>query len=130
MKIIADTNVYLAVILNESEKQSIINHTKNAELVSSKVLPYEIGNALSAMYKRKRLSKEQILISFENFNNVEYYLETVDMVNALNIACAFNIYAYDAYYLELAIRLKLPLLTLDNKMKEVAQALNITLLNI
>jgi hypothetical protein len=35
----------------------------------------------------------------------------------------FNIYAYDAYYLELAKRLKIPLLTLDNQMKDIASAL-------
>ena len=49
---------------------------------------------------------------------------------ALDIVCTFNIYAYDAYYLELAKRLKIPLLTLDSQMKEIAEALEIKLMEV
>ena len=37
--IIADANVYLAVILNEPEKQAIIENTRGIELISPEVLP-------------------------------------------------------------------------------------------
>ena len=49
--IVADANVYLAVILNEPEKKSIIENTRGVTLISPEVLPYEIGNALTAMLK-------------------------------------------------------------------------------
>ena len=51
--IVADANIYLAVILNEPEKQVIIENPGGIELISPEVLPYEIGNALTAMLKRK-----------------------------------------------------------------------------
>ena len=35
----------------------------------------------------------------------------IDIEEALKIACKYKIYAYDAYYLEAAYRLKLPLIT-------------------
>ena len=130
MNILVDANVYLAVVLNEPEKQRIIEMTKGAELVSPEVLPYEIGNALTAMFKRQRLTKEQALKSFNIFDIIPIRLENVDVFAALDIACNFNIYAYDAYYLELAQRLNLPLLTMDNQMKEIAKSLNLKLLEV
>ena len=125
MKIIADASVFLAVVLNEPEKQQIIEKTKGAEIISSEVLPYEIGNALIAMLKRKRLTKEEIKQSYSIFEMIPVGLFSADIQTSLEIASTFNIYAYDAYYLELAQKLNLPLLTLDKQMKENAQRLNI-----
>jgi len=48
-----------------------------------------------------------------------------DFVNALKISKQTNMYAYDAYFLDCAIRHKAPLLTLDRKLKRAAQNLNI-----
>jgi len=128
--IVVDANVYLAVILNEPEKQVIIESTRGVELISPEVLPYEIGNALTAMLKRKRLNEEQIIKSFDIFNMIPLHLEPVNIAKALDIACMFKIYAYDAYYLELAKRLKIPLLTLDSQMKDIAKTLKIKLMEV
>jgi predicted nucleic acid-binding protein len=128
MDIAVDASIYLAVVLNEPEKQAIIERTKGVQLVSPEVLPYEIGNALTAMFKRGRLNEEQIIKSFEIFNTIPLFLTPVNIASALNIACRFNVYAYDTYYLELAKRLKIPLLTLDNQMKNIASALEIELI--
>ena len=70
MKLMIDVNVFLAVILNEPEKQKIIELTNNSELISPEILPYELGNALSAMFKRNRLDKEQILKCFTIFEQI------------------------------------------------------------
>ncbi len=72
------------------------------ELVSPLVLPYEIGNALSAMFKRNRLTKTQIIDCFDIYNTIPVRLIDVDIKVALQIASEFGIYAYDAYYLEIA----------------------------
>ena len=53
MKIIADTNTFIAVALNEPEKDLIIQLTGSCDLVSPEVLPFEIGNALTAMLKKR-----------------------------------------------------------------------------
>jgi len=107
-----------------------IEHTLGIELISPEILPYEIGNALSAMAKRKRLNNDQISQSFQYFKNIPVRLVDVNIEKALEISYEYNIYAYDAYYLETARRLKLQLLTLDQKMKSVANEMNITLLEI
>jgi predicted nucleic acid-binding protein len=55
-------------------------------------------------------------------------LVEVNIENALKIACQYNICAYDAYYLEAAFRLRLPLLTLNKSMKNTAREMNLNVL--
>ena len=54
MRLVADTNIFLAVALDEPEKEQIIQATAGADIIAPEILPYEIGNALSAMVKRQR----------------------------------------------------------------------------
>jgi predicted nucleic acid-binding protein len=54
----------------------------------------------------------------------------VDMIKALKLSCKYGIYAYDAYYLETAYRLNLPLLTLDGNMKSNGNDMKINILEI
>ncbi len=128
MNIVADTNIFLAVALDETEKTNIIEVTSNANIISPEILPYEIGNALSAMIKRKRLSKDEAIKILEIVQNIPVRLLSVDIDEALQMAIEFNIYAYDAYFLSCAKSTSYPLLTLDKKMKQVAKELRIPLL--
>ena len=41
-----------------------------------------------------------------------------------------NMYAYDAYFLDCAIRHKAPLLTLDRKLKKAAQNLKVEIMEV
>lgn len=52
VKVIADTNTFIAVALNEPEKGKIIRLTEGHDLIAPNVLPFEIGNALTAMMKK------------------------------------------------------------------------------
>jgi predicted nucleic acid-binding protein len=128
MKIISDTNIFLAVVLNEPEKDRIIQLTSGAEAVAPEILPYEIGNALSAMYKRKQLTKKEALSAQRATESISVRLVAIDIQEAVRLALEFNIYAYDAYFLQCAKSLASPLLTLDNRMKHVADELNIDIL--
>jgi len=128
MNIVSDTNIFLAVVLDEPEKQSIIELTSGIDVVSPEILPYEIGNALSAMIKRKQLTEEEALKAQIATNNIPVRLVNVDIHAALMLAIHFNIYAYDAYFLQCAKSLSCPLLTLDKRMKQVALDLNIQIL--
>ena len=125
MKILADTNVFLAVVLNEPEKRWILEVTRDAELVAPEVLPYEIGNALSAIVKRKGLGSEKALEIEAQVTGIPVSLQSVDIHAALEIAVNHNIYAYDAYFLHCAKAFNCALLTLDRQMLRVARALGI-----
>lgn len=121
MELIADTNIFLAVALEEPEKAQILQLTAGAELSAPEILPYEIGNALSAMCKRRQLSPEQAIAVQQVTGQIPVRLMAVDVGKALKLALNFNIYAYDAYFLECARLRSCPLITLDQRMKQVAR---------
>jgi len=128
MKIIADTNTFIAVALNEPEKDLIIRLTEGCELVAPEVLPFEIGNALTVMMKKSVLQADEVASSWEIVQRIPVDLRHIDIKSALKIATKFNIYAYDAYFLECADSLRSPLLTLDPGMKRIAREIGITIL--
>ena len=128
MKIIADTNIFLAVVLDEPEKDSIIEMTGESDVIAPEILPYEMGNALSAMLKRRQLSEQEALSALKAAYKIPVRLISVDVHAALKLAITHNIYAYDAYFLHCALTQSLPLMTLDRRMKAVAEELKIKLL--
>lgn len=130
MKIIADTNTFLAVVLNEPEKPEIIRLATGHDLVAPAILHYEIGNALSAMLKKGRLDSDEVLAAWDSIQDIPVEQSNIDVRKALEIAVQFNIYAYDAYFLERAVTLQLPLLTLDRCMLETAKKMNIQTMEI
>lgn len=125
MKIVADTNTFIAVALNEPEKDMIISLTEGHDLIAPEVLPFEIGNALTAMMKRNALNADEVVLAWDMIQNIPVDLRRVEITAALNIATQFNIYAYDAYFLECSRKLRSPLLTLDRQMKEIARKIGI-----
>ena len=127
MKIVADTNTFLAVALNEPERDWLIQATDGHDLVAPAVLPYEIGNALSSLVRRDVVTERQLAAAWDATAAVPVELATIDPRAALLLAGHFRIYAYDAYFLQCALETKSPLLTLDQGMKRVAKQLDIKL---
>lgn len=54
MDIVIDTSVIIAVIANEPEKGDLVELTKGANLIAPLSVHWEIGNAFSAMLKRRK----------------------------------------------------------------------------
>ncbi len=125
MEIVADASVFLAVILNESDRDWIINNTLQDKIVSPEILPYEIGNALITVKKKGRLNERECLKAYDISQKIAVKLVPVTIYDAIKIAVRFNIYAYDAYYLQCCIENKLPLISLDKRMCDIAKNLNI-----
>ena len=86
MKIIADTNIFIAVALDEPEKDRIIRLTEGHDLVAPEVLPFEIGNALTAMMKKNTLKKEEVASAWDIIQEIPVDLRQTDIKSALNIA--------------------------------------------
>jgi predicted nucleic acid-binding protein len=128
MDIVSDTNIFLAVALNEPEKEKIVRLTSETDAIAPEILPYEIGNALSAMIKRKQLTPDEALTTYKTTSMIPVRLVSIDIPQALNLAIQFDIYAYDAYFLQCAKSLSRPLFTLDKHMKQVATELDIEIL--
>lgn len=127
MKIVADSNTFLAVALDEPERSRIVQMTTGYGLVAPEVLPFEIGNALTAMLKKRVISAEEVPAAWDAVQAIPVELRSLDLGAALALAVRFGVYAYDAYFLECALSLRLPLLTLDRGMKHIARELSITI---
>lgn len=82
------------------------------------------------MFKRNRLSLDEAKKGIAIFDSIPIRYIQPDFINAITVSKQTNMYAYDAYFLDCAIRHRAPLLTLDRKLKTAAQALNIEILEV
>jgi predicted nucleic acid-binding protein len=97
VEIVADTNTFLAVALDEPERAGIVQLTIGHDLVAPEVLPFEIGNALTALMKRGVLQGGEVGAVWDVVQAIPVDLRAVDIKEALGIAVRFGMYAYDAY---------------------------------
>ncbi len=125
MEIVSDASIFLSIVLNENDRGWIIEKTAGCNIISPEILPYEIGNALIAMSRKGRLNGQEILRAFDISQKIPVSLVPVKIFDAMKIAVRFNIYAYDAYYVQCCVENKLPLISLDNRMCAVARNLGI-----
>jgi len=128
MEMIIDACTIMAVIVNEPERDSIINLTKNAILISPNIVIYEIANALTRMMRKKVIERERMLNAYAYFQKIPIKMVDINILKALEIAWDNNIYAYDACYLESAKRLNLPLFTFDGNMIKIGKKMGLEIL--
>lgn len=130
MDIVIDTSALIAVIVGEPERNKIIELTTGKTLIGPGSIPWEIGNAFSAMFKQDRLTLGEARKGLSIFKTIPIRYVEPDFPNVLRLSKEINMYAYDVYLLDCAIRYKSPLLTLDRKLISVAQNINIDILEI
>ncbi len=130
MDIVIDTSALVAVIVGEPERNKLIEITKGNNLIGPGSIPWEIGNAFSSMFKRNRLSVEEAQKGLLIFSSIPLRYIEPDFIRVLRLSKETNMYAYDAYFLDCAIRHKAPLLTLDKKLKAAATNLKLDTLEV
>ena len=130
MDIVIDTSALIAVIVGEPERNKIVEITAGNTLIGPGSIPWEIGNAFSAMFKRNRLPIKEAQKGLSIFSSIPLRYIEPDFIKVLHLSKETNMYAYDAYFLDCAIRHKAPLLTLDKKLKAAANKLNIDTLEV
>jgi predicted nucleic acid-binding protein len=116
MDIVVDTSVVIAVIANESVKETLVELTTGADLIAPHSVHWEIGNALSAMLRRGRITVEQAIKAVQVYQQIPLRFVDVELQETLRIADAQGIYAYDAYLIRCAERYKAPLISLDRNL--------------
>jgi predicted nucleic acid-binding protein len=101
----------------------------SVELVVPALWHYEINNLLRSAHRRKRLTEEDAREALETLNQVPLVIEDLPEGPAkkrmLHLALQFDLSSYDAAYLELADRHKIPLHTADTKLKAAAKQLGL-----
>jgi predicted nucleic acid-binding protein len=92
----------------------------------------EVGNALLRGERRSRITADQIRQSLEVISKLEIVTEpdyvTGRVGELLDIARRHRLSVYDSIYLDLAIRERLPLATVDVELARAAQAAGVALI--
>jgi predicted nucleic acid-binding protein len=128
--VIIDTSALVAVIVGEPERDKIIRITTGKTLIGPGSIPWEVGNAFSSMFKQKRLTLKEAQNGLTIFQSIPIRYVEVDFNKVLKLSRNTKLYAYDAYFLDCAIRHKAPLVTLDRHLKTAAQNNRIEILEI
>lgn len=105
--------------------ENVLESTQNALIHVPNLWLLEIGNILCIAEQKKRISRAQ----FEGFiADISCLPITIDacstfswMSHVIDLARQYSLTTYDASYLELALRLELPLATLDNALLRAAK---------
>lgn len=121
MIIVVDASVIIAVLINEPEKHRLIELTRGANLIAPHSVHWEIGNAFSAMLKRRRITPEQMRQALREYEKIPIQFVDIELEPALDIAAELGIYAYDAYLIWCALKYDCPLLSLDHSLVTLAQ---------
>jgi predicted nucleic acid-binding protein len=130
MNITLDTSIVIAVITNEPIKPKILDATAGAELIAPDSIHWEIGNAFSALFKKRMINLEQAKTALKIYDNIPIRFVSIDLEPALVIASKYEIYAYDAYVIECALKHKSPLITLDSRLIDFAKKNSVEVIQI
>ena len=128
--IVIDTSAILAVLLDEPEKQAVVEATMGSVLCAPASLRWEVGNAATAGVKRRRLTTARARQLVTDFEQVTIRELAIDLLHAVDLGLELGIYAYDAYILEAARSSGFPLLALDGPIRRNARKLGLPLVEL
>jgi len=102
------------------------------EVMVASVWPLEITNGLLSVQRRGRVTAERVEQFLVQILRLRIYVEPFTTQQAVRdvrqLAQTHQLTAYDAAYLELALRYNLPLATLDIELKQASFAIGVRLI--
>lgn len=116
-----DISALLAVLLNQGPKSEIISKTTGNSLIVPASLHWELGNALSSLFKRRKISPGEAEKVVDEYRRIPLQFVDIDLKAAVKLAHDHSVYAYDAYMILCAKQHRVPILSLDNALIEVAR---------
>ena len=128
--LVIDTSAILAVLLDEPEKQAVVEATIGSVVCAPASLRWEVGNAATAGVKRRRLTTERARQLATDFEQVTIRELAIDLRRAVDLGLELGIYAYDAYILEAARSSGFPLLALDGPIRRNARKIGLSLVEL
>lgn len=104
----------------------VLDQLENRQAIVPSLWAVEIANAVIVGERRRRLTASDIAHFFELLQSlsIETDIQTASRAfsDTLQLARSHGLSAYDAAYLELAMRERLMLATLDGRLKKAAEA--------
>ena len=130
MNVVADTSVLLSVLTSEPERPQILKLTKDANVIAPASVHWEVGNALSAMIKRGRLTSAQAKAVLRSYEQIPIRFVEVGLAEAVELAAEQNMYAYDAYLVICARQQRCKLMSLDKALLRIADSVGVDILEV
>jgi predicted nucleic acid-binding protein len=128
--IVIDTTVVLAVVTNEPTKKQLIDATLGATLIAPSSLDLEVGNAFSRMFKRSRIDLEAAEAALRAYQQIPMTRVDIDLPSAVRLAYDLNVYAYDAYVIDCALKRDLPVISLDRGLLEACRQAKVEVIEV
>jgi predicted nucleic acid-binding protein len=82
------------------------------------------------MIKRERITLAQAQNAIEIYKQIPIRFTEVELEDTLEIVSAYQIYAYDAYLIRCAVKYMSSLITLDRKLAQVANEMNVAVIEV
>jgi predicted nucleic acid-binding protein len=135
MRFVVDASVVLASFLGE-ERADDADRVLDQVRTDSCVVPghwrLEIGNVLTRDFRRRRLSHDEVLALARNGDRlqpeVDVKTDQAALGEIVRLSLKYALTAYDAAYLELALRENLALATFDRPLADAALAEGVSLM--
>jgi len=132
---VLDASATLACLLPDEQPTALppwADHVDTARIVVPPTWPIEVANGFIMAVRRKRIPAASVAELAEPLSIWSIAIEAPNVVIAMKqiavVARDHGLTAYDAAYLEIALRLRLPLVTLDRHLAKAAELAKITLL--
>ena len=104
--------------------EAVLDSLEIAEAVAPSIWPLEVGNVLLVAERKKRLNQAASIRFLSLIKDLPILVEQDSLPRMLSeiiqLAREHKLSTYDASYLDLAMRLDLPLATLDESLKRAA----------
>lgn len=114
---------------HDAYAQDVLKSLPQATVLVPTIWPLEVANALVSGERRGRITQADATTFLGILGSlpiaVDHETSERAFVDVLNIARAHGVSAYDAAYLELAMRRGLPIAALDGKLKTAASVLGV-----
>ena len=135
MEWVFDASVTLAWCFDDertNETDALLRRLTTSAAVVPQLWPLEVGNVLTLAVRKGRLTVAKRAQFLAVLNGSPIHVDAATATNAfdriLPMADAHQLTTYDAAYLELAMRLGVPLATLDQPLRAAATAAGVGLL--
>jgi predicted nucleic acid-binding protein len=130
MQLVVDTSVILAVLISEPERDRIIAITQDSDLLAPQSVHWEVGNALSAMIKRLRITTLQALKALDAYEKIPIRFIEISLHESVSIASQRDLYAYDAYLIACAKDQRCSLISLDKALLQAAKDVGVAVVEV
>lgn len=133
-RFVMDASVTLGWLLPDegtAEAQRILLMLRASQALVPALWPLEVANAILAAQRRNRLGRaeaRQALLAVGDLRIGIEPLQAADMPRVWTLALEQKLSVYDAAYLDLAVRNRIPLATLDRDLRRAAASIGVELL--